>query len=278
MFCQSCGNEMAVQTAFCGQCGTKVDAATTPGKESAVMRAKIIQYNASAGTGIVASIDGRQRDFTIRQWRSDTAPAPGQTIAVTLDDNGALSTIVTVPPDVLAREKAGQIAQQLGAQLSAAGAEGGLARRALETLSVPVVVSYAVYLVSTTMLDAVSIRMMFFGTQGVSLWNISAMSGGGGLTRLLLLLAFGSILVPVFWRDRRAWFALLLPLTPLLAAVFGVGTSMPMNKKLADIFSIIDLGGYTAFAAALALAYFALKRAALVPTTTAAVLPTTLTS
>lgn len=274
MFCQSCGNTIAMQTAFCGQCGTKVGEAAPAGKASLVMRARIIQYNAGAGTGIAASADGRQYDFTIRQWRSDTAPASGQTIEVTLDDHGVLTTLVALPPDVLAREKASQIAHQLSAQLSAAGAEGGIVRRALETLSVPVAVSYATYLVSTTMLNAVSIQMMFFGTRGVSLWNISAMPGGGGLTRLLLLLAFGSILVPLFWRDRRAWFALLLPLTPLLAAVFGVGASVPTNKKLVDIFSVIDLGGYTAFAAALALAYFALRRAARVPATTAIPAPT----
>lgn len=269
MFCQSCGNEIAMQTAFCGQCGTKVSTAAPSAKASPVMRARIIQYNASAGTGIAASADGRQYDFIIRQWRSDTAPASGQTIEVTLDDNGGLATLVALPPDVLAREKASQIAQQLGAQLSAAGAEGGIARRALETLSVPVAVSYVIYLVSTTLLNAVSIRMMFFGARGVSLWDISSMPGGGGLTRLLLLLAFGSILVPLLWRDRRAWFALLLPLTPLLAAVFGVGASVPMNTKLADIFSILEFGGYTAVAAALALGYFALKRAALVPATAA---------
>jgi uncharacterized Tic20 family protein len=56
------------------------------------MRAKIIQYDATAGSGIANTEDGQQYDISIRQWRSASAPAVGQTIDITLE-NGTVSTI-----------------------------------------------------------------------------------------------------------------------------------------------------------------------------------------
>ena len=238
------------------------------------MRAKIIQYNSTAGTG-VASAEGTQYDFTIRHWRSDSAPAAGQTIDISLE-NRAVSAIFTVSADILAREKASRFANQVGAQFSAAGAEGGLAKGLVDYLSMPVLAAYAMFVLSVTAFNAVSVK--FFGVkQGVTLWNIPELAGqfGSGGIRFLLILGFASIIVPVVWRDRRAWFALLLPAAPLLklgyeamsaiseskAQMKGMGAfGDAMGNAISDAISI-DLGGYGAGIAAVVLAVFALKRA-----------------
>lgn len=239
------------------------------------MRAKIIQYNSTAGTG-VASANGQQYDFTIRHWRSDSAPAADQTIDITLED-GVVSAIFVVPTDILAREKASQFANHFSAQLAATRVRSGLATEAFNYLSMPVLAAYTVFVLSATAFNAISVNI--FGVkQGVTLWNISDVAGqlGSGGGRFLLILSFASIVVPLAWRDKRAWLAMLFPAVLLVKLGFDImsafgqaeaqlggllgGFGASMGNAIGNAISI-GLGGYGALSAAVILAAFALKRA-----------------
>jgi len=70
--------------------------------------------------------------------------------------------------------------------------------------------------------------MNFLGVrQGQTLWNIAKMmeAFGGGSIKTLLLLSYLGFAVPFFWKDRRSWLVLLLPLITMLYAFFYVSAA-----------------------------------------------------
>jgi len=242
------------------------------------VRAKIIQYNSGEGTGIAVA-EGQQYDFSIRQWRSNTAPAMGQTIDVTLEGN-AVSAIFLVAADVLAKERASQLASGLSAQLNAASsrlsagaAQGNMGKAMLQLLPMPVLAAYAVYLVSALALSAISMKFMG-ASSSVTLWNLAEADGqfnAGGI-RFFLIVAFLSMAVPALWQNKRAWLALLVPAVPLLQMAYGLHSAMNQAKEMTrgmgvsigDLFSV-GMGSYAAGIAAVFLAAYGLKRALLAP-------------
>jgi len=238
------------------------------------VRAKIIQYNPAQGDGIAVA-EGQQYDFNIRLWRSSTAPATGQTVDITLED-GAISAVSLVATEVLAKERASQLASGLGVHLSAAGsrlsasAEKGLGRDILQLLPIPVLVAYVIFVLSALVFNIISMEV-FGMSQGVTMWGAGERLNIGGIN-FLLILAFLSIVVPVVWRDKRAWFAMLLPIFPLLKLWYGFSSFMneatqamgnigfsKASAGLGDLFSI-GLGGYGTGIAAVFLAGYGLKR------------------
>lgn len=238
------------------------------------MRAKIIQYNPAEGAGIAVA-EGQQYEFNIRQWRSNAAPATGQTTEITLED-GAVTAVTLVSTEVLARERASQFASGLSAQLSAAGAKinasaqaGGLGKEIIQRLPVPALAAYVVYVLSVTVFDVITMNV-FGMKKGLTMWNANEFNIGG--IQFLLIIAFFSIIVPIVWKDRRAWFSMILPILPLLklwygysstiSGLNGVGENFEFPVSVGDAFSI-GLGGYGAAIAALFLAGYGLKRALL---------------
>ena len=83
-------------------------------------------------------------------------------------------------------------------------------------------------------------------------------NGGGGI-KLVLVLAYLGVALPLIWRDRRAWLALLLPLLAVLWAAVAVMKIMnsvgggAFAREMADVFSI-GFGFYIAGLTALVLA------------------------
>jgi hypothetical protein len=248
------------------------------------MRAKIIQYNSSEGKGI-ALAEGQQYDFSIRQWRSDTAPGVGQTVDITFIE-GRVEAIFVVGSDVLMKEKLGDLSNLAGKfNVGSGNGSADLVLGGYRRLGAPILVSYLCFLFATVMFNAFSVKM--FGTsQGVTLWDISdllkQLNVGGGM-KFLLVMGYLSILVPLFWSDRRAWLAMCIPAIPLLKAGYdaysmvsefkkqmgGVGS---LGKNFADSISSaysIGFGFYMAIAAALALAGlgFIKSRGGFVPST-----------
>jgi len=243
------------------------------------VRAKIIQYNSTEGTGIAVA-EGQQYEFNIRLWRSNTAPATGQTVEITLEGE-AITAVSLVSAEVLAKERASQLASGLSAQLSAAGAKlnasaqsGGLGKGILQLLPVPALVAYVVFVLSATVFDVITMNV-FGMKQGFTMWNASQFNIGG--IQFLLILAFLSIIVPIVWQDKRAWFVMLLPLLPLLKLWYGFSSltsgmskatqgfgmdNINVGALVSEVFSI-GLGGYGATIAALFLAGYGLKRALL---------------
>ena len=255
------------------------------------MRGRILQYNGTDGTGTIAA-DNQQYKFDIGMWKSPLAPTIGKTVDIVVEDS-RLSAVMIVPDDVLLREKTAELGGKLSGLVSGLGksagapagtsssgpnASGGAAvisgaAPGLNLAANPIVQrygtltlgAYAVYLIGTLAFNAISITI--FGTsQGKPLYDVATLLsqvGGGGGVKFMLIVAYLSILVPLVWKDRRAWLALALPLIAVLGALwigthdinsaaggFGGGNGGP---SASDLFSI-GFGFYLSLVAGLVLA------------------------
>jgi hypothetical protein len=221
------------------------------------MRGKILQYNGNDGTGIVVA-DGQQHKFGIAAWKSETPPAVGKTVEIVVAGDAVVS-VMLVGEDVLLREKTAELTGKLGhlvgemgsglAKASSSGAGGAVVGK----YGKPVVVSYGVFLLSTLAFHFISMQML--GTkQGASLFDLSTLlrqsGGGGGLVKLVLILAYLGIAVPFFWADKRGWLALLLPLLSVLLGMWTVRSAMGPMRELVSY----GLGFYLAFLSSLVIA------------------------
>ncbi|THF65628.1 hypothetical protein E6C76_08645 [Pseudothauera nasutitermitis] len=195
------------------------------------MRGKIVHYSADAGTGVVFA-DGRQFDFSIRHWRHESAPQLNRTVELTFDGE-TLTALAPVGEDVLLKEKAAALKERLGGagQLMGSagqliGSNGGeLGRRTLAAVGLPVLIGYAVFLVG-------------------SLWfqrQMSAVTLLGWGSVLLLLLAYVSLLAPVFLPDRRAPLAWLAPLAVSVLLALSVWVAFPSQGER-DRFDAMNTG------------------------------------
>jgi hypothetical protein len=250
------------------------------------MRGKIIQYNGADGNGTLV-VDGRQYRFALDAWRADRAPTINKVVEVTLD-NDVVAAVAAVGDDVLLKEKAAQLSGKLGSLLNKipasipasagtsadAAVPGGIASGGavtagsiVERYGKPVLVAYLLFLIGTLAFNAVSISAFGQGV-GKSLFEISSLmsqfgGNGGGSIKALLLLAYASIATPLVWHDRRAWFALVLPLLALLWAIFSTVQALGslgnnVTEGMSDFFSI-GFGFYLSLAAAIALAVLGVK-------------------
>lgn len=249
------------------------------------MRGKILQYNGTDGSGVIVA-DGQQYRFDIAIWKGNAAPAVGKTVELSLSD-GVLGSVIPVADDVILKEKAAELKDKFGGLmggLSAGLAKGGDGTTAgapsagatsasgiLAFYGRNLLIAYVAFLLGTLAFNAISIT--FFGaSQGKPLYDLATLlsqMGGAGGVKLLLLLGYASIAVPYFWRVRRGWLALGLPLLAVLWALwsgvhavsgmsggFGGGNDGP---GFFDLFSF-GFGFYLSLAAALYLAVTGFKR------------------
>lgn len=254
------------------------------------MRGKIIQYNGADGSGTLV-IEGKQYPFTLPMWRGDSAPAVNRVVEVGFED-GAITAITAVGDDVLLKEKAAELGGKLGslwnripvaaatgapANDPTAGAGAGAptsggsltAGSILQRYGKPILITWAVFLIGSTLFNAVSVSMGPIN-MGKSLFDIASLlsqfgANGGGSIKLLLILGYLGIGVPLVWRDRRAWLALAIPLLAMLwatyTAVHGLGSMGGMGGgEGPSVFDFIGFGFYLSFLAAIALAVLAFKR------------------
>jgi hypothetical protein len=266
------------------------------------MRGKIIQYNGADGSGTIVA-DGRQYCFALASWRGDSAPSINKTVEFVADGD-AVTAVTVVGDDVLIKEKAAELGGKLGASLNklrasipasggaAAGTPTGGAtpvaggvspstsandatannaltvNAILERYGKLMLVAWVLFLLGTLAFNAVSMSMM--GTSmGKSMFDIASLmsqmgADGGGMIKVLLLLGYASIAVPLLWRDRRAWLALLVPLLAVVWAVFSVLhtlDSLPreFGSGMGDLFHL-GFGFYLSLLAAIALAVLGVKR------------------
>lgn len=269
------------------------------------MRGRILQYNGSDGTGTIVA-DDQQYRFTIGVWKGSTAPVVGKAVDV-IAENGQLTAVMVVPDDVLLREKTAEIGGKLNSFVSGLGAGrgnragpsagGGLGAPVTAGGGAPVaalgggvdagfsaasvlarygkvtLIAYAAFLLGTLAFNAVSISIMG-QQQGRALYDIASLMsqlGGGSGIKLGLLLAYVSVVVPLLWRDRRAWLALAVPLLVLVAAVWSAAHAInaatgglgayggDVAREMAGVFSL-GFGFYLSLAAALVLAASGVKR------------------
>jgi len=223
------------------------------------MRGRILQYNGSDGSGTVVA-DGQQHKFNIAEWKGDTAPVVGKTVDVVMVE-GVVQTVTLVGDDVLLREKTGELTDKLGGLMGGltkaggSGAGGSIVERYGKFL----LIAYGVFFLSSLLFNFISMQILGM-SQGAALFNLSgglSQAGVGGGVRLLVLLAYLSVAIPLVWADKRAWLALLLPLLSVLWAFVAVRRSIgPMGELL---FSY-GLGFYLTLASALYIAAIGVKR------------------
>lgn len=251
------------------------------------MRGKIIHYNGNEGRGLIAA-DNRQLPFEIAQWRSDTAPTVNQVVELAMIGD-TLDAVSRVPDEVLLKEKAGQLASKLG---TAGGAALQSLRDATPTdasnpttgvlalFGKPLLIAYGLFALSALLLPYIAIQTPFgVGGRSFTLAGLSDISetmgasvGGATWTWIGIL----SIALPLLWRNRFAWLALLLPLFATIKPVIDIAAaaskaasamgdamgrdiSSQIGQQIAEMVHI-GLGAWVCGLAALFIAGIGLKR------------------
>lgn len=261
------------------------------------MRGKIIQYNGADGSGTIV-VDSRQYPFVLAAWRGDSAPAVNKTVEVTFDGD-TISAITAVGDDVLLKEKAAELGGKLGSlwnkipagaaatpaaneappvgaataatATAPAAASGGaaMAGSIIDRYGKAILVAYLLFLLGSLVFNAVSISI-FGSAMGKSFFDIASLlsqvgAGGGGSIKFLLVLGYISIALPMFWHDRRAWFALVIPLLAVVWAIYSVLHTLDsvgggiVGRSIGDAFSL-GFGFWLTLLAAIALAGLGVKR------------------
>lgn len=256
------------------------------------MRGRIIHYNGTDGRGLIAA-DGRQLPFEISHWRSETAPAVNLAVTMTLAGD-VLESVARVPDDVLLKEKASDLAGKLGAAGGAAlqslkdasPANGGASvGGGWKLLGKPLLIAHGVFVVAALALPFISIESPFgIGGKSFSLTGLSEASEamgasvGGAFWPWLGILSIG---LPVVWRNRMSWLALLLPLfaaikpaldfglaarkaSAAMSDALGSDVGRQVAKQLAEMLHI-GIGAWVCVAAALFIAAIGIKRFLLPP-------------
>ena len=254
------------------------------------MRGKIIHYNAEDGRGLI-STDGRQIPFEIGQWRSDTAPAINQVVDATMNED-TLESVTRVAEEVLLKEKAGQLASKLGSAGGAAlqslkdsaPADGSAASGLLQMWGKPLLIAYGLFAVSALALTYLSTSSLY-GSRGFTLVGISKIAENMGASvgsAFWTWLAIVSIALPVLWKSRWAWLALLLPLLATIKPFLDLAIAARKTAKQMQDFLGADAGSqvmnnllemietgigfWVCLASALFIAAIGLKRVLLPPT------------
>lgn len=257
------------------------------------MRGRIIHYNGTDGKGLV-SAGQRQVPFEISQWHSDIAPAINQVVELKMAGD-TLESVTRITDDVLLKEKASELAGKLGNAGGAAlqslrdaapASATGPALAGWQLLGKPLLIAHGAFVVAAIFLPYLSVESPFgIGSRSFSLTGLSEASeamgtsvGGAFWTWLGIL----SIALPVFWRNRAAWLALLLPLFAtvkpgidlLLAAgkasdamsdALGADIGRQIAKQIAEMLHV-GFGAWVCGFAALVVAAIGLKRVLLPPT------------
>lgn len=221
------------------------------------MRGKIIFYNQNEGKGIIVS-EGVQYPFSILSWVSDTAPNPNTSVDFELDESNSILSVglptaaemPDLPPPTLAgvakkvsdrfappaptagpvpsAPVAGGAVQPVATATPAIGASSLAAslnaQNIMATLGREALAAQVLYIVAVMALPFVDkITSLVKPAIGTSLWDLTSdkmtPDFAGGFS-MLFWVSIISILVPVFWRNKLAWLALLVPLAVVVRGFF----------------------------------------------------------
>jgi len=245
-------------------------------------RGRIIHYNATEGKGLVATAD-RQFPFEIGHWRTDVAPTTNTVVELQFEDE-RVASVRRVSDDVLLREKASELASRLGA-LGVHAAEGEPANRAraasrllAERVGRPALIAQGAFAIGALMFSFVSINAGYGIPQSVSLARLSGLASSLGTSvgsEVLVWAGIASVLVPMVWKHRVAWLALVVPLIATLKPVWDIRSQVEaMSTGMGSEFGIAvadrvaemvrpGTGAYLCAISALVLAGIGIKRSIL---------------
>ena len=94
MFCPSCGKENADESAYCSQCGRRLQEHSTdeirrPASVRAV-QGRVLAFDDEEGTGVISGDNGSRYSFIIQEWRPQSPPQPGMHVDYVPDDHEAM--------------------------------------------------------------------------------------------------------------------------------------------------------------------------------------------
>jgi hypothetical protein len=237
------------------------------------VRGRIIHYNSNDGKGLI-SAENKQYPFEIAQWQSEIAPTLNAT--VDFDSDGERpSAVRRVPDDVLMGERA----RELGGKLSAFGgaalhsAHNATSQVNVGSLIGPIrksdLVVQATFAAGAMFFNFLVIKGTPLAYSLIDLSSISEHSGVPIGSAPLTWLAILSMLIPMFWKNRIAWLALLLPMMAVLKPIWDIGKAIRSMGGLSSAADMIDpgFGMFICALSALALAVIGVKRFLLQPST-----------
>jgi hypothetical protein len=224
------------------------------------------------GPGLLI-VEGKQYPFLMEGiWRSDVPAKPGLVVNVDFDQEGNLNGITAVPQAQLSQEQAELARAGYGAR-SAIFESWAIEPGTLMRLAV-----VGLLALSWFFLTAVSIQLPVFGKLDVTFWQLLGFLNSGnsqqisdtssadpGIFGLLAMLALAGPFLHCFWKDPRALFGGLLPLSfmvvvacrissthgAMTAQVTGPYEHLPANLHY-GIFSVLTVGFGTYLSASLA--------------------------
>lgn len=203
------------------------------------MRGRIIHYSDRDGRGLIAA-GNRQFPFAIRQWHSGIAPAVNQVVELTLAGD-ALQSVALVPGHVRVRERARQLARTLADALGRSTPDaGGVPTPAVARgPGARLLAAYALFALSALLLPFVSVAAASgAGVRSFTLFGLAGASPATGVpvsAAYLPVLAMLSFALPLAWRSRAAWLALLLPLLATLEPLFDIfGATARATRAMGD--------------------------------------------
>jgi hypothetical protein len=231
---------------------------------------RVMSYNAATGSGVL-SINGQRTPFNLDNWKSDVVPVAGSVFRVVNDQEGALLVELVSDADVL-KQKLNDVGGRITTEgvSSVRHAAGAL----IQAAGLPVLLGYAAFAFATGELSFVSTKAL--GTSMGStlhdfLIQIKALSGSG-FGSAMLWVAYLSLVVPLMWKERRAYLSYFVPLLTMLVALFDLWSMVSDLKKqmsqfvgannvpaLSDVISF-GAGFYGAILAALFLAFLGISK------------------
>jgi hypothetical protein len=261
-----------------------MSAAPLPGPQlvTTKVRGSIIKVpNATPG---LLMVNGNQKQFTLEGiWRSQSAPAPNQTVEVDFDEAGNIVGISVVDPAQIAREKFSDISNKVSGAIGdftkGQGADGAkvaqdvfrkfVARVGAVTLGASVLLWICLFFVTGYQLN-----LGFIGSQSYTLWdfiglnmnpNLGAPEVNHGFWGLIgIVCIFAPVIVP-FISNPLAKFGSALPLVYLVIAILMEKSSInrvlqvPAGVPDNGLGFTMQIGGYLALACAVVLAAMVLK-------------------
>jgi hypothetical protein len=197
-----------------------------------IKRGRVLR-DTSHGEGLVF-IEGTQYSFRLEgMWRSEFAPSVNMPVEATFDEQGQLVSLISVPLATLGREQAvhvfdaaGNAVQVLTTELQAKGlpfAKVWAQRAGYDTIGAALLL-----IVAWFWLPVATLGLGILGNSSLSLYEVLGYLNGGflGLARgragfygFLLFGALAGIFLPQLWKDRRAYYAMSLPLGLTLLVV-----------------------------------------------------------
>ncbi len=187
-------------------------------------------HEPGAGPGLLI-VEGQQHPFHIEGvWRSEVPATPGLTIEVDFDPEGRITSITAISETQLAKEQAAVAGAQVRDAWRKLAAVVGWANLA----------GAGVLLMGWFFLPALSIQPPFLGKLQFSFWELLGLLNannplealaqrggtGSGFYGFLAIVALTGPFISLFWKDRRATLAGVLPLVFMLVVGLMVRSSL----------------------------------------------------